>query len=488
VALVRSSHGHISLVPLARQARPDLCVTVLGLGAALVAVVGVISGKWGLPILLGLALVVPILFALRRRPQRGVLVLVALVPFDGLRLISHLPSSVSSWKEFLVLATLGATFLAPPEARAKSGHRRLPSWAPAVIGLLVLGLVSATVVGGEQAITGFRIDYFYLLLAAAVWRCPFSEKERDTFVSVLMVTGALTALVGIAQQVMGEARLHALGYAYDTVIVTAGGHLRSFSTFASNFEFAFFLMVVLLIGLPCALSNTRRLRNRAFLAFLPVFAVALLFTFTRGAWLGLAVGGMYLGLRRYRLLLLAVPAIVLAFAFLPGSITSTSFSPASLGQRGVGWQQNFEQVLSHPFGVGIGATGAAAAKVAKLKAGGTTVDTSVPGSPTYQPDNYYYKTAYELGVLGLWLWILLLASAFASAARIARSKSGSESSFALGAAACVAAAAAASLVATFFEIFPMDVLFWLLIGTVAASRWSGEASNDQVWASASAVR
>jgi hypothetical protein len=488
VTLVGFWRARTWLAPMARRARPDSRVAVLGLGAAVVAGVGLISGKWGLPILLALALAVPLVFALRRRPQQGVIVLVALVPFDGLRLISHLPSSVSTWKELLVLAILGATFLAPPEARAKSDHRRLPSWAPAVIGLLVLGLVSATVVGGEQAITGFRIDYFYLLLAVAVWRCPLSEKEKDRFVTVLMVTGALTALVGIAQQVMGGARLNALGYPYNTVIVTAGGHLRSFSTFASNFEFAFFLMVVLLMGLPCALSDTRRFRNRAFLAYLPIFAAALLLTFTRGAWLGLAIGGVYLGLRRYRLLLLAVPAVVLAFAFLPGSITSTSFSSASLSERGVGWQQNFEQVLSHPFGVGIGAAGAAAAKVAKLEAGGTQVDTSVPGSPTYQPDNYYYKTVYELGVLGLWLWILLLASAFASAARIARTKSGSESSFALGAAACVAAAAAASLVATFFEIFPMDVLFWLLIGTVAASRWSGEASNDQVWASASAVR
>jgi hypothetical protein len=287
---------------------------------------------------------------------------------------------------------------------------------------------------------------------------------------------------------MGGARLNALGYPYNTVIVTAGGHLRSFSTFASNFEFAFFLMIVLLMGLPCALSDTRRLRNRAFLACLPVFAAALLLTFTRGAWLGLAVGGVYLGMRRYRLLLLAVPAVVLAFAFLPGSITSTSFSPTSLGERGVGWHQNFEQVLSHPFGVGIGATGAAAAKVAQLEAGGTQVDTSVPGSPMYQPDNYYYKTVYELGVLGLWLWILLLASAFASAARIARSKSGSESSFALGVAACVAAAAVASLVATFFEIFPMDLFFWLLISTVAASRWSSEPSNDQELALAPAIR
>jgi len=454
--------------PGARRLMPNRLCAAFAFAAVVVVLIGIVAGKSGLPIMLGLALAVPLLFALRRRPQRGVILLVALVPFDGLRLISALPSSVSEWKELLVIVTLLATFIAPPDARAKGDRTRLPSWAPAVAGLLILGLVSAAAVGGEQAITGFRIDYFYLLLAAAVWRCPLSEQEKDRLVTVLMVTGVLTASFGIAQQVIGGARLNALGYPYNTVIVTAGGHLRSFSTFASNFEFAFFLMVVLLISLPCALSDARRLRNRVFLASVPIFAVALLFTFTRGAWLGLAVGGVYLGLRRHRLLLLAVPAVALAFAFIPGSTTSTAFSSTSLGERTAGWQQNFEQVINHPFGVGIGATGAAAAKVASLQAGGGNVDTSVPGTSTYQPDNYYYKTVYELGVPGLWLWILLLASAFASAAAFARSASRSESAFALGVAASVLAAAIASLVATYFEIFPMDVLFWLLISAVSA--------------------
>lgn len=436
--------------------------------AAVVIGVAIAAGRRGLPVLLAIAVAVPLAFGLRRRPQRGVLLLAALVPFDGLLLISGLPSSIRSWKEVLVIATLAATFAAPAEARWEGGRRRLPSWAIAVGGLLVLGAVSGIAVGGSQAVTGFRIDFFYLLLAIAVWRCPLSEKERDRLVTVLMVTGVITSVVGIAQQAIGAARLNSLGYQYNTVIVTAGGHLRSFSTFASTFEFAFFLMVVVLIGVPSALSEPRRARNIAFLASLPLFAVALLFTFTRGAWLGLAVGVLLLGVRKHRFLLLAVPVAVLAFAYLPGSITSTAASSSSLGERGAGWVQNFHEVVDHPFGVGIGATGAAASKVAALQASGEIVDTSVPGTPTYQPDNYYYKTLYELGVIGLWLWLLLLAGAFMSASAASKSSSGPESAFCLGVGACVLAAATASLVATYFEIFPMDLFFWLL-NTMAAT-------------------
>jgi hypothetical protein len=471
------------LQPQTRWASPE-ARSAAEYGAAVVLVGGVIvgvgisAGKWGMPAVLALGLLIPLLVWLRQRPQRGVILLVALVPFDGLRLMSSsLPSSVSAWKEVLVLAVLAATFVAPAQARRAPDIRRFPGWAPAVAGLLVLAFGSALIQGGSQAISGFRIDYFYVLLAVAVWRCPLSDKEKSRVVTTLMVTGILTSIVGIIQQLMGQARLHALGYPYNKVIITANGHLRSFSTFASNFEFAFFLMVVIVACLPCALADTRRPRNFVFLASLPLFAVALLFTYTRGAWLGLAVGGMYLALKRYRLLLVAVPVVLLAFLFLPGSIATTSFSSSSLNQRTAGWQQHFDEVVSHPFGLGIGASGAAAQKAAQLANTGQNIQTGVPGTPTYQPDNWYYQALYDLGVLGLWLWILLLASAFATASYVARSTVGFESGFALGVAASLLAAVAASFVTTYFEGFPVNVLFWLQITVVA----SGPPASAALW-------
>lgn len=445
---------------------------------AIVVAAGLWTGKVGLTALVFLAVAAPLCMGLIRRPQRGALVLVALVPFDGLLLlVHHLPSSARTWKEVLALATLAATFVAPADVRAPAG-RRHPAWVPAVAGLLLIGVGSAALVSKTQAITGFRIDFFYLLLAAAIWRCPLDKHDQDRLVTILMATGLITALVGIAQQVLGPSRLASLGYQYNTTIRTTGGHLRSFSTFVNPFGFSFFLMIVLLIALPSALTDLRRLRNQAFLACTPILGVALLLTFTRGAWIGLGVGILYLGFRRHRILLLAVPLAALAFAYLPGSIASTSASSSSLGQRTAGWSANFHSVVEHPLGVGIGATGAAAAKVAALQTSGSAVDSSVPGTPTYQPDNYYFKTVYELGVPGLWLLLLLLAAAFASTASVARSKRGTESAVALGTAASVLAAATASLVASYLEIFPMDLLFWLLLATVAAPPLTTSSASD----------
>jgi hypothetical protein len=70
-----------------------------------------------------LAVVAPLGVALTRRPQRGLLVLAALVPFDGLLLlVPDLPALAAGWKEALVLSTLAATFVAPASVRAATRH------------------------------------------------------------------------------------------------------------------------------------------------------------------------------------------------------------------------------------------------------------------------------------------------------------------------------------------------------------------------------
>lgn len=423
--------------------------------ANLAVVTALVAGR--APVVLALALLAPLAVAVVRRPQRGLLMLVALAPFDGLLLVVPAPSFVAGWKEFLVLATLGATFVAPAESRAPSGHRRGPPWMPAVVGLVILGLMSAVVVGGLQAVIGMKVVFFYLLVALIVWRCPLNVGERDRLVSVLMATAAITAAIGLGQQVAGVGRLNALGYEYNTVIRSTGGFLRSFSTFNQPFGFGFYLMLVLLIGIPVALSDLGRWRNRAFLAAVPFMAIALAFTFVRGAWLGAAVGLGYLGFTRYPGLLLAIPLGMVALLYLPSDVSAPALSSSSSGERVASWAERISQVTSNPLGVGLGASGSASEKVAQLQG----------SDEYYQPDNHYFKIILELGVIGLWLFVLLLVSTFGTARATAPRLEGQDTALVDGVAATVVAAAVASIVATYFEIFPLDMLFWLLSGVVA---------------------
>ena len=113
--------------------------------------------------------------------------------------------------------------------------------------------------------------------------------------------------------------------------------LRSFSTFNLPFSFGFYLMLVILIGLPMALAEPKRLRNKIFFLSLPILSVALLLSFVRGAMLGLAIGLLYLAFTRYKILVYGIPLVLVAALFIPSgaNVSSAVFSSTSFQARTV---------------------------------------------------------------------------------------------------------------------------------------------------------
>ena len=442
------------LAPAAAVAGTNLAVVLAVVSGHAVAFLGLLSvGAVGLWIV--------------TRPQRGLLLLVALVPFDGLLLLVPHPGAVDGWKEGLTILTLAATFVAPAGARARTGAGR-PAWIDPLVGLFAVSLASAAMFPRLSALLGLKIGFFYVLTAWALWRCPLGPRERDRLVTILLAGGIVTAAYGVAQQVIGAAGLVRLGYEYNTTVRFAGSFLRSFSTFVQPFGFGFYLMAVVLIALPGALREPQRLRSRVLLWSLPLLTAGILSTLVRGAWLGLAVGVVYLGVARHRSLLLLLPLALAAVLLLPSEAATSALSSSSASERTTGWSQNLHQVVRHPVGVGVGSSGASAEKAAELAA--------VAG-PVYQPDNQYFLTLYELGPLGLWMLVLVFAAVYRTGRTAARSHAGRDADLALGFSALVVAALAASTVASFLQIFPMDVLWWVLLAAVTVIPVSSDAST-----------
>ena len=412
-------------------------------------------------------------WALAARPQRGVLLLAALAPFDGLLLIVPGAGLLAPWKEGLTLLVLLATFLAPPSARVRP-VQPLTGWVPAAVGLLVLGLASAAWSGDLVGLWGIKVAYFYLLLPVVLWRCPFDRRERDRLVWILMVTGVVTALVGLVQQRLGASRLHELGYGYNDVIRFSGSTLRSFSTFTQPFSFGLFLTLVLLVCLPVAMSDSRRPRNLAFLALSPVLVLGIAASVVRGALLGLAVGLVVLAAWRYRGLFHAFVPVALSVVLVPTALLTTFLSSSSLQERTTGWSEVIEQLLAAPFGHGLGTTGAAAEKA--LEVGAPMSEVVTVNGRAYQPDNQFVKVAIELGPLGLWLLVLLFVAVIAAAVEASREGRDDDRALARGVAASAVAVTVASLVSTYLEIFPLDVYFWMLVGVL----WSNDRSSSSM--------
>ncbi|MDV7196844.1 O-antigen ligase family protein [Rhodococcus kroppenstedtii] len=413
------------------------------------------------------------------RPQLGVLLLAAFVPLNGLLVILPLPGIVSGWKEGLLLYTLICAWLR--RRRVPAGEVVAPTillpWWPAAAVFVVFGVASALISFGVIGFVGIKVTFFYLLLVVVLWLAPFDARHRDRLVSVLMGMGAFTSLVGIAQLLAGPAFLVSLGYEYGTQVRTSGGLLRVFSTFNLPFPFGLYVMLSLLVGGAVALANPSRRRNLLFLCFAPVMVVAMSTAIVRAAILGLAVGAIYMIVIRFRALAAPVIAVaVLIGAILPfvPTITSVFFSSSSLNERSGRWNEVIEKIRTHPFGEGLGSSGAAADRISTAQG---TVFSGL--STNYQPDNYYVKTALELGAIGLWAVIALLLSSLLWCTRLSRTLPGQDGALTLGVGASIVASLFASLVATYFEIFPIDVYFWLLLGVVGCAAAQHESSTGR---------
>lgn len=447
------------------------------LPVAVVVLIGLLAFGFG-PYVLVAAVGIPLLVVILRRPQLGVLVFAALIPLNGLLIVAGLPSWFGGWKEFVVGSVFVVSLFARPEVRGRPGRGR-PTWLPALVGFVLVGFVSAGMVLGTQALIGLKIDFYNVLLAIAIWRCPLSKRERDALITIFMVVAFGTAVYGIVQQSIGQATLHSWGYAYDeTIRFTSGFRLRSFSTFNQPFPFAFYLMLTILLGLPQALSDLKRLRNRLFLLSLPVLGVALVFTYVRAAWLGLGLGFLYLAFHRYKWLLLTIPLALVALLFLPGgTFNKAAFQSASFHERTTLWTDKFKQIVDNPFGSGIASTGAAAAKVSDSS--GSSSSSSSTNATLLQPDNSYLKTAFELGLPGLWLQLLFLVALVMWSRVVERlcEKVGRhfDARFMMSFTAQLLALMAAATVATYFEMIPMEPLFWLMVGVTACI--GGEVSR-----------
>ncbi len=428
-----------------------------GSGVLLVAAALLLGwGAW----VLGLAIFIPTAIAVAQRPQLGVVMFSALLPFDGM-LREFGPSWTNPWKQAVILGLLVLTFVCPLAARAQV-RRKLPSWTIAFGALLLLGIASTVLVDRNTALVGLRLSFFSALIALTVWRCPLSRRERDNLVTVFVTLGIITSIVGLWQQVVGHEYLYSLGYDYgDTIRFTTGLTVRSFSTFNLPFPFGFYLMLVLLIALPMSIAEPHRLRSKIFFISLPLLASGLLFSFVRGAMLGLAVGLLYLAFHRYKMLVYGIPIVLLAALFIPtgANVSKAIFSAESLQDRTLSWSDRFDRFADNPFGTGIGTTGAAAEKAAKLN--------FQDPDATYVPDNSWLKVMFELGIIGLWLFVVMLISMFLFARSVERRCSGIDRDFVSGAVAQILAVMIASLVATYLELAPMDQLFWLVVGAIA---------------------
>ena len=321
----------------------------------------------------------------------------------------------------------------------------------AALGVLgVLNLLSAVQVADpERAASYFLITVF--VAALAVWLAGYvvSVKRARLVVCAYLVAAVSSAALGVLALFVPVPGAD---------LLTAGGRARGF--FQDPNVFGPFLIPALLIAVE-EILHPRLLSARlpTKIVITVILALGVLFCYSRGAWLNLAValsvlGAIYAlrrGGARRTLGLLAVAAVGAASVAATVAVTGSADFLAERAQPQLYDQQRFsgqragiESALRYPFGAGPGQY----ESIAQISAHST-----------------YARVLGEQGFPGLLTLTALLAVTLGMALRSARLGRGT---FGIGSAALLAAWCGL-LVNSFF----IDTLHWRHLWIVAALIWAG---------------
>jgi O-antigen ligase len=451
----------------------------LGVGAAVVAVLAYLAFAHPRPML------VAVVFA----PIVDRYLVGLLVPAERQPLTNYLSESL------LVLVALSIGLRAWREGRLGPALRHPTIWL--VAAFVTLGAVSAVANGVPPVVAvagiGFTVEAVALFVLPRMigFDAPAARGALGAFTAMALVL----AVLALCQVV-----LHAdfLGLQSFTGRFDEGRRVAAFLVNPNM------LGAVLAMGVPMPLLATLRAdrpRERlAWGAVAFVLVLALLYTFSRGAWLGLAVAILAVGVMvDWRAPVALVLCCLLAYGaalVLPRHVLDPDpgdagfdLGAATLGRieaisGGTDLRLRFVEnaapiIADHPIvGAGPGRYGGAVAWRFGTPLSDEYTDGAVPRDRTV--DNFWLHLVVEFGLLGAALLAAALAAAIWQLLRVARRAAGEPRVLLAGAAALATVVAVDSLAEMLLEGNTTSFATWFFLGlgsVLAAKVAAGEASR-----------
>jgi O-antigen ligase len=257
-----------------------------------------------------------------------------------------------------------------------------------------------------------RLASVLVAFMLTAWTVRDARRLRQ-LVTAALLSAVVPVAIGLKQLASGQ-------------LVVRSGFRAVEGPFTHPNYFAFYLVVVLTIGLVAFIED-QRVRVRLPLGALLALSLVCLFeTYTRSAWIGFAGVVLLLGALRYRRLLVAgaLVLVVAAFAF-PSSVRKVEQRFGDLSSRSAAVSQNswawrtgeWRRMLPYGFAKPLTGQGYGSYNRLTVKEFGT----QDPGYPTvadpahpatsqlgFAAHNDYVRAIVETGVPGLVLWVLFL--------------------------------------------------------------------------------
>lgn len=218
----------------------------------------------------------------------------------------------------------------------------------------------------------------------------------------------------------------------------------------------------------------KNIKKRIYYSVVLISMIACLgFTFSRGAWLAFLFSMLLFGFfidKKVLGILFAIftsvpilaPSIVMRVLYMLSSEYAKSSARAGRIAR---WTKAYDILTQHPlFGVGFGRFGGAVAKRNIANA--------------FYVDNFYLKSAVEMGIIGVGIMILVFIVGLLLAARTVKHLRSKElKNIASGVLIGLATVLMHNVVENIFEVPMMTTYFWLFLGFLFALKSAEDKSQ-----------
>ena len=335
----------------------------------------------------------------------------------------HLAALSSVWEELFILVAV-AMILWRRALRQTTAIRRetpLDCWLLlfAAVGYLLMVLVRPY---PDVAAAGYRIVMEYLIWFFLIVRLVENDGDFRVLWITLLLLLAVLALHGLYQYAVAV-EIPATWTSQTEMDVRT----RVFSLTGSPNILGSLMVLLAPLAAGGVYYARKPLAKLAFFALLACSLLTLLFTFSRGAWLGMIVAivifALFIDKRLIALMVGGMAAVLLLVPSITNRITylfTSDFATASaVGGRAMRWALGKTLLESNPWlGFGLGRYGGAVAMQNQILDKTETF-------AYYYLDNYYLKTTVEMGYIGMIFYALLLIALIVCALRCIQRSGGS---------------------------------------------------------------
>lgn len=325
---------------------------------------------------------------------------------------------------------------------------------------IILSILSVTVTTQQPDIsarTFFRKTMEYVIIFFMMAETINTKRRLKNILITMLISSFVVGLDGVFQQLMKVDFIRKFP-------LYAG---KVTGTFQFSNDLASYLIAILPIPISLVIHRATDKKSRFSLILLSAILVTcLLFTRTRGAWIGFILGVLFVSiLNGKKAFFMAVVLLILLFLFSPPAIKNQVKSFASLAtdvstnDRAIIWKTAWQMFRDRPFfGHGLG--------------------TFMSVFGRYKPPNYgeivyahncYLQMAAEIGIFGLLIFIWFIFCLFRGAIfKLIKTEDRFVKAAFLGVIGGVLAYLVHSAVDTNLYSLPLAVLFWAMAGLAAA--------------------